>query len=257
MIQLLGKVARLSPASLFRLLSEPAMLPVRLRGPKEVGPVEAAMALCPGLPLAEAKSLMQELHGKHEFFDAWNRVYFPVRRRRVALTPWNEFIYILVRARKPELIVETGIFDGQSSSIYLEALHTNGSGQLVSIDLPADDSITESTDRMAETSMPPGRSPGWMIPDFLRERHRLLLGDAKILLPQVCAQHDHFDIFMHDSLHTYEHMLFEYRVAWPKLLTGGLLLSDDIFWNPAFHQFCTEHHLAPVAVSGFGGALKP
>jgi hypothetical protein len=48
------------------------------------------------------------------------------------------------------------------------------------------------------------------------------------------------DLFYHDSLHTFEHMLWEYQTAWRFLRDGGILLSDDIFWNRAFRIFARE-----------------
>ena len=36
------------------------------------------------------------------------------------------------------------------------------------------------------------------------------------------------DIFFHDSLHTYDHMMFEYLTSWDYLKEGGVLFSDDI-----------------------------
>jgi predicted O-methyltransferase YrrM len=35
-------------------------------------------------------------------------------------------------------------------------------------------------------------------------------------------------------------MLWEYRAAYPHLRPGGLLLSDDALWNPAFPEFALE-----------------
>jgi len=36
------------------------------------------------------------------------------------------------------------------------------------------------------------------------------------------------DIFLHDSLHTYSHTMFEYIIVDKKFGDGGLLLSDDV-----------------------------
>jgi hypothetical protein len=65
------------------------------------------------------------------------------------------------------------------------------------------------------------------------------------------------DIFLHDSLHTYQHQFFEYEVAWPYLAQGGLLLSDDIFWSRAFHRFVSKHKLQYLNAGNFGIVRKP
>jgi len=48
------------------------------------------------------------------------------------------------------------------------------------------------------------------------------------------------DCFIHDSLHTYEHMMFEFRTAWQHLIAGGLFLSHDVGANDAFMHFMKE-----------------
>jgi len=105
-----------------------------------------------------------------------------------------------VRFARPRMVLETGVFDGRSSAVILQALHDNDNGTLVSIDLPATDTIDGSTHRMQDTSLPPGCQPGWAIPDYLRGRHRLELGDSKELLPALFEEYADVDIFLHDSL---------------------------------------------------------
>ena len=45
------------------------------------------------------------------------------------------------------------------------------------------------------------------------------------------------DVFIHDSLHTYDHMMWEFETAYPHLQDGGLLFSDDALWNRSFFDF--------------------
>lgn len=239
----------------WKIFSKPRMVPVRLFA-SPMHPKVMAQRLFPDVGREEIDALSLELLGNHEFFDELNRSVFDVRKRRLGWNTWNEFIYLATRLLQPQVIVETGIFDGQSSVIYLEALRRNGKGQLISIDLPAYQPITDATTRMFETALPPGRQPGWMIPDRLRDRHRLELGDAKELLPRILSEFEFIDMFFHDSLHTEEHMEFEYNTAWPKIRPGGLLLSDDTLWNPAYYRFCQAHHKPYLLVTNQFGAIR-
>ena len=132
------------------------------------------------------------------------------------------------------------MFDGQSSAFILQAMNDNNHGSLISVDLAAVDAIHGSTDRMSETTLPPTCSSGWVIPEHLRKRHQLILGDAKLILPNLFKEYPEIDIFFHDSLHTFEHQYFEYSSVWKHLIKGGFLVSDDIFWSAAFHQFSKE-----------------
>src|ERR1700722_449380 len=136
--------------------------------------------------------------------------------------------YIAIRALQPDIIVETGVANGVSSAYFLLALHKNKHGTLHSIGL--DDA----------RFLPDRKSLGWIVPDFLKPRWNLLIGDSRHLLPALLARLGEIDVFVHDSMHTYDHMLWEYRTAFPFVRAGGLLLSDDAAWNPAFPEFCRE-----------------
>lgn len=133
--------------------------------------------------------------------------------------------YALVRSLRPDVVVETGVANGVSSAYLLLALHRNQNGILHSVEI-------------GDTGfLPRGFAPGWIVPDFLKDRWALHLGDAKDLLPALLQQLKQLDIFIHDSLHTYEHMRCEMELAHPYLRPGGLLLADDATWNSAFHDF--------------------
>jgi predicted O-methyltransferase YrrM len=136
--------------------------------------------------------------------------------------------YMTIRAFRPEIVVETGVANGVSSAHILLALQKNERGVLYSVGL--DD----------PQYLPAGKSLGWIIPASLKSRWNLLMGDSLLLLPSLLAKLRTIDVFIHDSLHTYDHMLWEYRTAFPYLRTGGLLFSDDAAWNPAFCDYCRE-----------------
>jgi predicted O-methyltransferase YrrM len=136
--------------------------------------------------------------------------------------------YVAVRGLRPGLVVETGVANGVSSSYLLLALRQNGRGMLHSIEV-GDSSY-----------LPPGRAPGWIIPDTLRDRWTLHLGDARKLLPELLQRLAELDVFIHDSLHTDEHMRFEFEQAYPHLRDGGLLIADDALWNSAFSNFARQ-----------------
>ena len=146
-------------------------------------------------------------------------------------------LYALVRAVRPEAVVETGTASGVSSMFLLAALERNGAGRLVSIDLPFSFAehrllpLVEGADIETDyaSPIPPGKEPGWAVPDELRHRWDLRLGDARELLPKALAELGSVGLFFHDSLHLREHMLFEFETAWPYLADGGILAADDVF----------------------------
>ena len=99
-------------------------------------------------------------------------------------------------------MVETGVADGTTSAYILCALEDNGRGHLYSIDLPSE-------------RLPRGEASGWIVDDELRHRWTLRIGPSSELLPPLLKELQAIEGFLHDSLHTYENMMFEYRAAWP------------------------------------------
>lgn len=162
---------------------------------------------------------------------------------RGAIDPGTH-LYCVIRALRPNTIVETGVASGLSSSLILKALDANGLGHLHSIDLPY------------QVALPDGKQTGWVVPEDLRHRWSLHIGDAKQLLPEVLGEIGELDLFFHDSLHTYEHMWFEYETAWKHLPMGGVLLSDDIFAFQAFAEFTHWVGGGAAIYESLGGIVK-
>lgn len=149
-----------------------------------------------------------------------------------------EALYLLVRAARPRVVVETGVLYGASSAFILAALDRNGEGELFSIDLPH------------EPHEPPH---DFLVPNELRRRWTLVVGDSRRELPALLDRLTSIDLFHHDSLHTFEHMTWEYHTALPHLTPRGLLASHDvriahsvreIFRRNAFPTFCDHHGLS-------------
>lgn len=171
--------------------------------------------------------------------------------------PMHPIVYYgLVRLTQPDVVVETGVCDGFSSRFLLLAMERNGRGTLHSIDLPSQDVELVPGGARQTDRLPEGRPTGWLVPDNLRRRWHLHLGDTKELLPKLMRTLGTIDIFIHDSLHTYDHMLFEYGTAWPYLRGGGILLSDDTDWNEAFPEFATTVKCPTVMFNFRVGAIR-
>jgi predicted O-methyltransferase YrrM len=250
----LSRLRRASAADVWRWVST---LPALLTAPSPIDSVAALCQVFPGTTQSQALALQDELSSDKSFFCALDCEMQKRRGRTNIRLEWHTFLYSAVRIVRPKVVLETGVFDGVSSSLILRALERNAAGTLVSIDLPAREMITDATDRMREGALPWHCDPGWIVPEGLRERYRLHLGDSKQLLPGLLKEYGQLDIFLHDSLHTYHHQFFEYEVAWPYLAQGGLLLSDDIFWSRAFHRFVSKHKLQYLNAGNFGIVRKP
>lgn len=166
----------------------------------------------------------------------------------------NSYLYAFCRSIKPLTAVETGVHYGASSSFILQALQDNGVGHLYSIDLPDVEYMRD--DGLLHRDSINTSSVGFAVPEGLRHKWTLIAGDARKELPKLLDSLESIDFFHHDSMHTYEHMWFEYTLAWEKLTRGGMLSSDDVLWNTAFTDFCREKKVEPHIVGGAGFALK-
>lgn len=159
-------------------------------------------------------------------------------------------LYFLLLKKKPDIVVETGVCNGFSSAVILKALDENQNGRLFSVDLPV--SIDEVEEGMGAV-IPPGKDSGWVIPDELRDRWTLREGDTYYQLPKVFEDlSGGVDIFLHDSGHSYETMMFEFAIAWRHLKEKGLLLADNIDHSRGFSDFVEAKEVVPYRLGNLG-----
>jgi predicted O-methyltransferase YrrM len=153
-----------------------------------------------------------------------------------------DFCYVICRALRPRVVVETGVGSGVTTSFILQAMAANDEGHLWSIDLPP-----IGAEQFA----------GSFVPQPLRSRWTLLRGRSRDLLPQLLRDLPAPDVFLHDSLHTTRNMTFEFQAAWQKMNAGGVLLSDDIHMSKSFARFITGQQIGLSLVGKrFGVAFK-
>lgn len=151
-------------------------------------------------------------------------------------------LYAIVRILHPEIVVETGVGSGFSTTFLLSALAHNDFGRLYSIDLL----------RPREQQIPEEKETGWLIPDNLKDRWEFISGDARQELPTLLDHIDKLDCFFHDSDHSYEYMSWEFGLVYPRLQKGGFLLSDDTTFNMAWDDFVRQHEDPNIRIHRIG-----
>lgn len=226
----------------------------------------------------EINALIRELRTSVELRDALNSPDVrswrfpgepkdPDERLRFRLTGAGRvralFLYVATRLRPPTTVIETGCATGWDSALILQALERNERGKLYSIDIPAREGRFSQLG--PAQGLPEGLEPGPMIPDGVRHRWSLIVGNTRLKLMPLLEELGDIDVFFHDSDHTYVHMMWEYTTAWPYLASDGLLISDDISWNTAFWDFAKGagrcfaiHPQAPnLGVMSRGSASRP
>ena len=135
-------------------------------------------------------------------------------------------LYGLTRWLQPTAIVESGGYIGMSSAFILKAL--------------ADEKLT--TAKLYSIELSQKCDQGALIPDELRSALAGFVpmrGKVEDFLKRDQLPSS-IDMFLHDSSHSYRHMLWEFRQFWPRLRDGGLLVSHDVQMNAAFPEFVTR-----------------
>lgn len=134
--------------------------------------------------------------------------------------------YALTRALRPEVVVETGVANGVTSSFILQALELNGAGELHSIDLA-----------------PHGTDPalvGRLVPAELRGRWTLHRGASKNVLASLVSGLGPIGLFVHDSRHTWRNVSRELRTVSPRLARPTAVIVDDAERHAALQEWAEK-----------------
>jgi len=182
------------------------------------------------------------------------------RQERLDSVDWFAFerilLYVLVRHLRPAACLETGVYYGGNSAFMLAALDRNGTGRLVSVDLP-DSAIRRDGDSSHARHPLVGDSelyeatlrPGFIVPDYLKSLWDFVEGDS---LAEIPKRQEVFDIYLHDSDHSMDFLSAEMAAALPRLSPHAVMIADDIDWSNGFFGFCVTHGLSPLLFTDNG-----
>ncbi len=137
-------------------------------------------------------------------------------------------IYSVIRERRPETVLETGMGSGVSTTSILSAM--KGGGKLISID----------------PGIPYGkgdREIGFIIPSALKSNLDYVKGISTEKLGEVLDSLERLDVFFHDSDHSYDNVIFELNTVWPKIKSYPLILIDNYDWSAAAGDFAAKKGL--------------
>jgi hypothetical protein len=123
--------------------------------------------------------------------------------------------YGVVRALKPELVVETGIHDGLGSVALLAAVFANGQGTVVSID--------------------PRPRAGWLIPEYLRARWKPIRATSHLALPSLFG----IGVFIHDSVRSAKVEAWELETALARRADRFAMMSNRANLDSTFIDVAT------------------
>ena len=124
--------------------------------------------------------------------------------------------YALVRATQPEYVIETGTHLGLGSCAIAAALLRNGHGRLTTIDIDPE--------------------AGYLIGGPWEAVIDRQTGDSTKVLAGV----KEVDMFIHDSLHTYEYETRELAAVGPNLRDDAIVLSDNAHDSAALSDWAEQ-----------------
>ncbi len=166
-----------------------------------------------------------------------------LRGRRLwgALSPEKRpILYTIIKLLKPKIAMETGVGAGVSSAVILSTLNELNDGLLYSIEIS----------NYYDENYP----VGFIVPEELKGRWRLLIGSSRELLEKTLMQLGDVQFFLHDSDHSYDNVLFELRMVW-RFMKHGIILIDNYRFSNAAVQFAKEVNAPLIGLSSEAGGL--
>jgi predicted O-methyltransferase YrrM len=170
-----------------------------------------------GAGIGQVRAWMQELEDdSHLAGHLTGRLRSNPRRRICATEPhWARRAgwYAIVRAAQPDHVVETGTHLGLGSSVIAAALLRNGHGRLTTIDIDPE--------------------AGYLIGEPWASAIDRRVGSSIDILKALGS----VDIFLHDSLHTYDYETKELTAVEPSLRANAIILSDNAHESSALSDW--------------------
>lgn len=154
---------------------------------------------------------------------------------------YQEKLGDLIRAEKPLVVVETGVWEGLGSEYILKALDDNGAGHLYSVDPMDPKHVTNglASEEVAKHAQFYQQHP------IEHPRFTLVMAKSQDALGIIFQVTGPWGMFVHDSDHSAMCQEFEYEFAWKAVRSGGIIVSDDPFWGTPPHmtwdKFLVKH----------------
>ncbi|MCI4372728.1 MAG: class I SAM-dependent methyltransferase [Thermoplasmata archaeon] len=169
--------------------------------------------------------------------------------------PQGALLYLIVRAQRPSVVVETGVGPGYSTAWILAGLEDNHHGELTSLGPGTTAGRSAGVHDVAL---------GQFVPPTLRARWTLALGNTEDRLREILAGFGEIDLFLYDNGPVPARARFELLAAWERLSPRGVLLAHHVDINPAWPAFCRSQGVpsqildaGPPPMGGLAMRVRP
>lgn len=153
-----------------------------------------------------------------------------------------DLIWGICESLQAKEALETGVAYGWSSLAILASI-SQRNGRLYSVDLP-------------HPFLRNRGLTGAVVPQSLRKGWTLIREPDCSGLKKILANVHSFDFIHYDSDKSYYGRASTYRLLWPHLRPGGIMMSDDIADNTAFRDFAAEVEETPIIIYNEGSGLS-
>jgi hypothetical protein len=135
-----------------------------------------------------------------------------------------------IRWRQPEIIVETGTFEGLGTFAIAKAAQANANGaKIFTIDYDGDPDVSIPLEDWLQLREIRERNLDLVRTQFPGVEIRYLNGDSRNILPSLFpAELDHWDFFFQDSMHFMSGILAEWEIMKPFARAGSVVVFDDV-----------------------------
>ncbi|MEM0128494.1 MAG: class I SAM-dependent methyltransferase [Thermoplasmatales archaeon] len=137
-------------------------------------------------------------------------------------------LYSLIAAKRPNVVIETGMGPGVSTTAILYAIGRDA--KVISID-------------PGEPYGKGDKEVGFVIPEDLKKNLKYVKGRTSEMLAGVLMQVGKVDVFFHDSDHSYGNVMFELETVLQYLNSQFLIIVDNYDWSDAPADFARTRGL--------------
>lgn len=143
-----------------------------------------------------------------------------------------QFIYNMIINSKPQIIIETGTFEGQGTYVLAQAAHkNNNNAKIFTIDYDGDPtSSTISHQQWLDLKTIRNDNINRIKTEFPNVEVIFLDGDSREMLPRIFSEYgeQHCDLFYQDSMHFIEGIQQEWNIVKPYLNQNSITIFDDL-----------------------------
>ena len=144
----------------------------------------------------------------------------------------GNYIYNLIIEKKPEIIIETGTFEGQGTYVLAKAAHENNNNcKIYTIDYDGDPTSDKITiEEWLELKSFRDANLQKIKDEFPNCEVIFLDGDSRQMIPKIFNEYGESkcDFFYQDSMHFKDGILSEWKLIEPFIIQNSVILFDDL-----------------------------